>query len=907
MASTGSSTAADDIYKLSLLIRSFQVRGHRLADLDPLGLTETPYVKDLDPAWYGFTEQDMKKEFNFASNFLVTGYLSGAAGKRTLGDIVRRLRETYAGRIGVEYMHIQEAEECDWIRSHIETPDPLHVTPAKRKVTLDRLMWADGFEKFLAQKWATAKRFGLEGGESVIPGLKAMIDKAADLGVTNVIMGMPHRGRLVTLATVFRKPLESIFAEFSGAKDRDSVESDPIGSGDVKYHLGTTSTRPTRSGSQVYLSLLANPSHLEAVNPLVLGKARAKQDELKDEHGEQVLPILFHGDASFAGQGPVYETMNFWELEGYKVGGTVHVVVNNQIGFTTDPKDARSSPYCTSVAKAVGAPIFHVNGDHPDEVVACFELAAQYRQRFHKDVVIDVVCYRRYGHNETDEPKFTQPQLYNVITKHPTTLQLYSKRLLEEGVITKDELDAMHEDMQKHMNTALDLSQSYSTKDSEWLESRWAGFKGSAQLARIRDTGVDPEVLKRVGEHITQVPEGFTAHKNLLKLFDARREMLKGNKSLDWATAELLAYGTLLLEGNRVRLSGQDVRRGTFSHRHAFLTDQKTGEKHNLLGSLTDTPFYCYNSALSEFGVLGFELGYSGESPNQLVLWEAQFGDFANSAQVIIDQFIASGEAKWLRQNGLVMLLPHGYDGMGPEHSSARIERFLQLVDSDPLDMPEDLGEESSKQIQETNMQVVIPSTPANMFHLLRRQVHREFRKPLICISPKNLLRHPLCVSPLSAFDNVEDPSETQPSSTDVRFRRAIGEVDPSIYNSPASVSRVLFCSGKIYYELLEERTKRGLKDVAIVRVEQMAPFPFDLIKSNFAHYPNAEPFWVQEEPANAGCYGFAALHFKSAIGAIPTYIGRPAAAATATGSAKRHVAEQRQVVTEAFEKPFRK
>lgn len=907
-SSVEGASKSSDVYKLSLLIRSYQVRGHRLADLDPLGLLEKPHINDLDPTWYGFSEADMKKEIQLGEHKFISGFLAGSAGKRTLGDILERLRNTYSRYIGLEYMHIQEVAECNWIREHFETAEPISYDKTEKKVILDRLMWAEGFEKFLAKKWATAKRFGLEGGEALIPGVKALIDTAADLGVSNVIIGMPHRGRLVTLASVLRKPLESIFVEFEG---KASVKGDnPLASGDVKYHLGTSYTRPTRGGKEIYLSLLANPSHLEAVNPCVMGKARAKQDTLGDATGDKVLPLLFHGDAAFAGQGIVYETMNFWELEGYKVGGTVHVIVNNQVGFTTDPVDARSSPYCTAVAKAAGAPIFHVNGDHPEEVVFCFQLAAKYRQKFHKDVVIDLVCYRRHGHNEMDPPQFTQPQMYDVINKHPTTFQQYSNRLVQEGVLTKEELDGMLGKMEGILEGAYDAAKTFTPKVGDWLSSRWEGFKGPQQLARIKDTGVSRETLKEIGLKLCKVPEGFTLHKNLATLLRNREQMFTANKPLDWATAELLAYGTLLVEGNRVRLSGQDVQRGTFTHRHCVVTDQKTGAKYSLLSNLSpkQAPFYAFNSPLSEFGVLGFELGYSGEDPNQLVIWEAQFGDFANSAQVIIDQFIASGEAKWLRQTGLTMLLPHGYDGQGPEHSSARLERYLQLVDSDPYTIPADLGKETSKQTQECNMQVVVPSTPANFFHMMRRQVHREFRKPLVCMSPKNLLRHPACVSNLSEMDDVEEVLEHKPWSTDLRFRRVIGETDVEVYNNSKAVKRVLFCSGKIYYELLEERTRRQLKNVAIIRIEQLAPFPFDLVQSNAAHYPNAEFFWVQEEPFNAGAYGFAAPHFTTALNGItPRYIGRRSAAATATGSAARHAVEQKELIHDAFEKPFRK
>lgn len=896
---------ADAKHRLSILIRAYQVRGHLLAKVDPLGLQQPPYVDVLDPKHYGFTEADMSRVIPLSvRETFVAGFLAGSCGPQaTIGDVIKHVQAAYSGYIGLEYMHIQESDKCNWIRSLIEVPNPAQPSVAQKTVYLDRLMWAHFFERYLATKWPTAKRFGLEGGESAIVGVKALVDKAGDLGVTNIVVGMPHRGRLSVLANVMRKPLASIFREFLGAKD-EVLPDQADGTGDVKYHMGASCTRPTRNGKEVHLSLMANPSHLEAVNALVLGKTRCKQDALGDKNGDLVMPILFHGDASFAGQGIVYETMNFWELEGYKVGGTVHVVINNQVGFTTDPQDARSSPYCTAVAQAIGAPIFHVNGDRPEEVVRCFEIAMEFRQKYKKDVVIDLVCYRKMGHNEMDEPKFTQPLLYDKILKQSPTYELYRDHLVSSGVLTSAQVEDMEKMVRHHLDEAFAAAPSYKPNASDWLCAKWEGFKGAKQRSLIRNTGVPLEKLKDIGEKLCEIPQGFTPHHNLVKLFKSRREMFTHNKPLDWGTAELLAYGTLLREGHPVRLSGQDVRRGTFSHRHAYLVDQKTGAKHNVLSNLSpkQAPFYCFNSPLSEYGVLGFELGYSVESPNQLVLWEAQFGDFSNCAQVIIDQFIASGEAKWLRQAGLTMLLPHGYDGQGPEHSSTRIERYLQLVNSDPYTIPPGLEDDTSTQTQQCNMQVVYPTTPANMFHVLRRQVHREFRKPLICVTAKNLLRDPKCVSPLSDFDDISEVSPAKSWQKDTRFRRVIGETSDVVFNNRAQVDRVIFCTGKIYYELLQEREKRNLNNVALIRVEQLAPFPFDAIKSNAKQYPKAKFYWVQEEPFNAGAYSFVAPHFQTVLGVTPKYIGRPSSAAPSTGVLQYHNIEQAKVIKQAFE-----
>ncbi|KAF8680807.1 hypothetical protein HU200_045544 [Digitaria exilis] len=667
-----------------------------------------------------------------------------------------KLQQAYCGPIGYEYMHIPDRDKCNWLREKIETAKPRDYDKDRRLVMLDRLIWSTQFENFLATKWATAKRFGLEGGETLIPGMKEMFDRAADLGVENIVIGMPHRGRLNVLGNVVRKPLSQIFSEFTGGTRPVGGEDGLYtGTGDVKYHLGTSYDRPTRGGKRIHLSLVANPSHLEAVDPVVIGKTRAKQFYSNDADRTKNMGILIHGDGSFAGQGVVYETLHLSALPNYTTGGTIHIVVNNQVAFTTDPRAGRSSQYCTDVAKALNAPIFHVNGDDLEAVVRVCELAAEWRQTFHSDVVVDLICYRRFGHNEIDEPSFTQPKMYQVIKNHPSSLKLYEQKLLGTGEVLKEDVQRIHD-------------------------------KGQAG---------DTETCRQA---ITTLPENFKPHRAVKKIFELRAAMIESGEGIDWAVAEALAFATLIVEGNHVRLSGQDVERGTFSHRHAVLHDQETGVKYCPLDHVamnqSEELFTVSNSSLSEFAVLGFELGYSMENPNSLVLWEAQFGDFANGAQVMFDQFLSSGEAKWLRQTGLVVLLPHGYDGQGPEHSSARLERFLQMSDDNPFVIPE-MEPTLRKQIQECNWQVVNVTTPANYFHVLRRQIHREFRKPLIVTAPKNLLRHKDCKSNLSEFDDVEGHPGFDKQGT--RFKRLIKDRNEH-KQVEEGINRLILCSGKV-------------------------------------------------------------------------------------------------------------
>ncbi|KAG0494954.1 hypothetical protein HPP92_005948 [Vanilla planifolia] len=896
--------------QLLLLVRAYQVSGHLKARLDPLGLEERKVPENLDPALYGFTEADLDREF-FLGVWTMAGFLSENHPVQTLRSILNRLEQAYCGSIGYEYMHIGDREKCNWLRERIETVNPSNYSKDRRRVILDRLIWSTNFENFLAAKWTAAKRFGLEGGETLIPGMKEMFDKAAGLGVESIVIGMSHRGRLNVLGNVVRKPLKQIFSEFNGGtKPVDGEVGLYTGTGDVKYHLGTSYDRPTRGGKRIHLSLVANPSHLEAVDPVVLGKTRGKQYYSNDIARTKNLAVLIHGDGSFAGQGVVYETLHLSALPNYTTGGTIHIVVNNQVAFTTDPCCGRSSQYCTDVAKALNIPIFHVNGDDVEAVVHACELAAEWRQVYHSDVVVDLVCYRRFGHNEIDEPSFTQPKMYKVIRSHPSSLEIYQNKLLKLGQITKDDIDKMHSKVSGILNEEYINTKDYVPKKRDWLSAYWSGFKSPEQISRIRNTGVNPNVLKSVGKAITSFPEDFKPHKGVKRIFEQRSQMIENGEGIDWAVAEALAFGTLLVEGNHVRLSGQDVERGTFSHRHAVVHDQETGQRYcpldHIMMNQDEEMFTVSNSSLSEFGVLGFEMGYSMENPNSLIVWEAQFGDFANGAQVIFDQFLSSGEAKWLRQTGLVVLLPHGYDGQGPEHSSGRLERFLQMSDDNPYVMPE-MDPTSRKQIQECNWQVVNVTTPANYFHVLRRQIHREFRKPLIVLSPKNLLRHKECKSNLSEFDDVEGHQGFDKQGT--RFKRQIK--DQSNHSAlEESISRLILCSGKVYYELDEERKRRDRKDVAICRVEQLCPFPYDLIQRELKRYPRAEIVWCQEEPMNMGAFSYISPRLCTAMKSLDRgnmedikYVGRAPSAATATGFFTVHGEEQQKLVQTALQK----
>jgi 2-oxoglutarate dehydrogenase E1 component len=851
-----------------MLIRSYRVRGHLEARLDPLGLQIPRPHAELDPRSYGFTDNDLDKPI-FIDNVL-------GRETATLREIVTILRETYCGSIGVEFMHIQDPDQKSWIQRKVEGAPWRNAFDAKAKRTiLTQLTEAEGFEAFCQKRYVTTKRFGLEGGEATIPALHAVIETAASAGVGEIAIGMPHRGRLNTLVNIVKKPLHAVFSEFGG----ESFKPDDVqGSGDVKYHLGT-STDIDVAGRSVHLSLQPNPSHLEAVDPVVIGKVCARQDQAGDtQRRSSVMAILMHGDAAFAGQGLVYETLAMSQLIGYRTGGTVHLVVNNQIGFTTVPAHAYSGLYCTDVAKSIQAPILHVNGDDAEAVVFCARMAAEFRMRFACDIVLDIVCYRRHGHNETDEPAFTQPLMYRAINHTKTTRTLYAERLAAEGVIGAAEAQAMWDDFARTLEEANAAGKAYKPNKADWLEGHWTGLApADPEAERVEQaTAVSVETLKNVGSALARVPAGFEAHPRIARQLEAKRAMLESGEGIDWTTGEALAFGSLLLEGHRVRLSGEDSQRGTFSQRHAVLIDQVNQNEYVPLNNIAreQAKIEIYNSLLSEAGVLGFEYGYTLADPRTLVLWEAQFGDFANGAQVIIDQFLASGETKWLRMSGLTLLLPHGYEGQGPEHSSARIERYLQLS-------------------AERNMCVANLTTPANYFHALRRQLKRNFRKPLVIFTPKSLLRHKLAVSRL---DEMADGSA---------FRFVIPEIDAIA--SPEKVRRVVLCSGKVYYDLLTERREKAVNDVAILRLEQIHPFPEKTLARELASYRNAELVWCQEEPENMGAWNFLDRRLEKVLLAIgakvtrPAYVGRDAAASPATGSARTHQAEQSRLIAAAM------
>ena len=851
-----------------MLIRSYRVRGHLEARLDPLGLQIPAPHAELDPRTYGFTNADLDRPI-FIDNVL-------GRETATLREITRILRDTYCGSIGVEFMHIQDPEQKSWIQRKLEGAPWLTAFKAADKHTILRqLTEAEGFEAFCQKRYVTTKRFGLEGGEVTIPAIHAIIETGVRAGVREVAIGMPHRGRLNTLVNIVKKPLTHVFSEFGG----ESFKPDDVqGSGDVKYHLGT-STDQEIAGAMVHLSLQPNPSHLEAVDPVVVGKVRARQDRAGDtQRRGSVMAILMHGDAAFAGQGLVYETLAMSQLIGYRTGGTVHVIVNNQIGFTTVPAHAYSGLYCTDVAKSIQVPILHVNGDDPEAVIFCANMAAEFRMRFATDVVLDIVCYRRHGHNETDEPAFTQPIMYRAIDQMKTTRALYAERLAAEGVVPAAESQALWDAFAKTLEDANSAAKSYKPNKADWLEGHWSGFRAAEQEFEHteQDTAVPEAVLKQIGASLAHVPPGFDLNSKIARQLDAKQAMIDTGKGIDWSTGEALAFGSLLLEGSRIRLSGEDCQRGTFSQRHAFLIDQTTQYEYVPLNNIRadQAKIEIYNSLLSEAGVLGFEYGYALADPRTLVLWEGQFGDFANGAQVIIDQFIASGETKWLRMCGLVMLLPHGYEGQGPEHSSARIERYLQLC-------------------AERNMWVCNLTTPANYFHALRRQLHRNFRKPLIVFTPKSLLRHKLAVSPLA------DMSEGS------AFQYVIPEIDPVA--EADQVKRVILCSGKVYYDLLAERRARGIRDIAILRLEQIHPFPERTLERVMKPYANADVVWCQEEPENMGAWGFVDRRIEKVLGRLgvkvsrPVYVGREAAASPATGLARTHMAQQTHLVATAL------
>jgi 2-oxoglutarate dehydrogenase E1 component len=861
---------AQDSIRAIQMVRAYRTIGHLEADLDPLKLSARPPLPQLDPGFYGFHDAEMDKPI----------FIDGVLGLETASprQIVDLLKRTYCGQIGYEFMHITDAEQKDWLQRRIEGPDKeISFTPEGKKAILNKLIEGEGFEKFAAARFVGTKRFGLDGAESTIPALEQIIKRGGQLGVKEIVLGMSHRGRLNVLVNVMAKPYRQLFHEFQGgAANPSEVE----GSGDVKYHLGASSDREF-DGRQVHLSLTANPSHLEIVDPVVLGKARAKQHQLGDVQSRaSVLPLLIHGDAAFSGQGVVAECFAMSGTKGFRTGGTIHFIINNQIGFTTAPIYSRSSPYATDVALMVQAPIFHVNGDNPEAVVHAARIATEFRQLFHKDVVIDMICYRRFGHNESDEPAFTQPLMYRAIKDHPSTLAIYSQKLVAEGALSDIDVAAMQSAFNQKLDEELDASKSHLPNRADWLDGRWAGLAAAPKSGDRRgSTGVPEDILKQVGKALTTAPQGFHLHKTIARQLEAKAQMFKTGKGFDWATAEALAFGTLLDEGMDVRLSGQDASRGTFSQRHASLVDQENDERYLPLNHIREGQgaFEVVDTLLSEEAVLGFEYGYTLAEPKVLVLWEAQFGDFANGAQVVIDQFISSGEMKWLRMSGLVLLLPHGYEGQGPEHSSARLERYLQLCAQD-------------------NMQVCAPTTPANYFHLLRRQMHRPFRKPLIVMTPKSLLRHKRAVSFLSDMDTsnsfhrvLRDQAEVVPGATTINLAK------------DSDIKRVVLCSGKVYFDLMKEREKRGENRIQILRLEQLYPFPDSVLAEELNRFSKAELVWCQEEPKNQGAWTFVAPRLETLTGGKPRYVGRPEYASTAAGLMKQHLAELAQFLNDAL------
>ena len=869
--------ATRDSIRALMLIRAYRMRGHFHARLDPLGLEPPKDNEELDPRTYGFTDADLDRKI-FLDHVLGLEY-------GTLREIVAICERTYCQTLGVEFMHISSGPQKAWIQERIEGPDKeISFTPEGRRAILMKLIEAEGFEKFCDLKFTGTKRFGLDGGESLIPALEQIIKRGGNLGVKEIVLGMPHRGRLNVLTQVMGKPHRALFHEFKGGSSTpDEIE----GSGDVKYHLGASSDREF-DNNRVHLSLTANPSHLEIVDPVVLGKARAKEDQHGDPPDQRtsVLPLLMHGDAAFAGQGVVAECCALSDLKGYRTGGSIHFIVNNQIGFTTYPRYSRSSPYPSDVAKMIDAPIFHVNGDDPEAVVFAAKIAIEFRQKFHKPVVIDMFCYRRHGHNEGDEPAFTQPLMYKKIATHPSVLDVYSRRLVAEGVLTEADVGQARADWRARLDIEFEAGTGYKPNKADWLDGKWAGFKtaGEQDDPRRGITGVDVAALKDIGRKITKVPEGFRVHRTVQRFLDNRAKAIENGVGIDWATGEALAFCTLMLEGHRVRLSGQDCERGTFSQRHSVLHDQEDESRYTPFNHIAPEQghYEVINSLLSEEAVLGFEYGYSLAEPAALTMWEAQFGDFANGAQVVFDQFISSGERKWLRMSGLVCMLPHGYEGQGPEHSSARLERYLQMCAED-------------------NMQVANCTTPANHFHILRRQLKREIRKPLILMTPKSLLRHKRAVSRLDEL------------GADTTFHRILYDDAALLPDQPIKLvpdekmRRVVLCSGKVYYDLYEEREKRGIDDVYLMRIEQLYPVPLKTLVQELSRFKIAEVVWCQEEPRNMGAWHFIepylewVLNQAGATNRRPRYVGRAASAATATGLMSKHMAQLKAFLDDAF------
>ncbi len=883
--------ATEDSISALMMIRAYRVRGHLAADLDPLKLTDGARHEELAPESYGFRREDLDRPI----------FINGVLGLETATprQMLEILQRTYCGTFAVQFMHMSDPEEKRWIQTRIEGPDKgVAFTREGKRAILRKLVETETFERFLHKRFPGTKRFGIDGGEAMVPALEQLIKRGGALGVDEIVLGMPHRGRLNVLAAVMGKPYHEIFHEFQGG---DTLGAQDYGSGDVKYHLGASSDREF-DGNSVHLSLSANPSHLEAVNPVVLGKARAKQqfDKLEepallaDAHAgrEKVLPLLLHGDAAFAGQGMVAECFGLSGLVGHHTGGTIHFIVNNQIGFTTSPRHSRSSPYPSDVALMVQAPIFHVNGDDPEAVTYAAKVATEYRQEFGKDVVIDMFCYRRYGHNEGDDPSFTQPVMYKRIKDQPTTRDIYARRLVAEGVVDDGEPDAWIEEFESYLDEEFEKGKTFRKNKADWLDGKWSGLGLPPDDDRRGHTSVDADHLRDLGRRMTAIPDHVDCHRTLRKVISRRRDVIEQGEGIDWATAEHLAFASLLDEGFAVRLSGQDSGRGTFSQRHSHIVDQTTEQLYTPLNNIREGQalYEVIDSSLSEEAVLGFEFGYSLADPNTLVLWEAQFGDFANGAQVVFDQFISSGERKWLRMSGLVVLLPHGYEGQGPEHSSARLERFLQLCAED-------------------NMQVANCSTPANYFHILRRQIHRDFRKPLVIMTPKSLLRHKKCVSRIAEFGPKSSFHRVLWDDADNASGRHEGPHDLTsvVLKADEAIRRVVLCSGKVYYDLLEERENRDIDDVYLMRIEQFYPLPVQSLRKELARFPQAEFVWCQEEPRNMGGWAFVApnlevvLEKAGAQNPRPRYVGRAASASTATGLMAKHLAERAQLLDEAL------
>mgnify|MGYP001227379602 CR=1 FL=1 len=876
LASNGTLIKKDERYerekeesvKAIALIRAYRIRGHLIANLDPLGMMERKYLNELHPSDHGFKKEDYNKKI-YLNKYMDREYAS-------VNEILSFLRKTYCSTIGAEYMHISDPIEKKWFRERMEKKEnQLSFTKNGKKAILNKLIQAEGFEKFLAVKFVGTKRFGIDGGEALIPALEQIIKRGGQLGVKEVKIGMPHRGRLNVLANLLQKSYKRIFNEFADEIHATFADA----TGDVKYHLGASSNREF-DGNLVHISLTDNPSHLEAVNPVVLGQTRAKQFFHNDKKRQKVVPILIHGDAAFAGQGVVAECFAMSGLKGHNTGGTIHIIVNNQIGFTTSPRFARSSPYPSDIAKMVEAPILHVNADDPEAVVHCARIATEFRYQFNRDVVIDMICYRRYGHNESDEPSFTQPMMYKKIKQHPSTLNVYGEKLINEGTITVEEFNKNKKEFRNLLDEQFKTAKEYKPK-LEWFEGVWSRFKPERGKDKRGITGVTADKIKKIGEKITYIPEDFNAHPTIRKIFENKKKMFGSGKGFDWATAEQLAFATLLEEGYPVRLSGQDSGRGTFSQRHSVLRDQKDNSYYTPLNNISKKQkrFEVIDSLLSEFAVLGFEHGYALSEPTTLVVWEAQFGDFANGAQVIIDQFISSGERKWSRASGLVMLLPHGYEGQGPEHSSARLERFLQLCAKE-------------------NIQVMNCTTPANYFHALRRQIHRDFRKPLIIMTPKSLLRNKRCTS------NIEDFTKKNTFHRVLADHSEFKEYGLIELKKDKKIKKVVLCSGKIYFDLLEAREKKKKDTVFLIRVEQLYPFPVKTLAKNLKRFrKNAKFYWCQEEPQNMGAWNTARNYIEWTLNHIKaenqkvTYIGRNPAASPATGYLKKHLAQQKEII----------